>query len=224
MNMNGPEQPQAFFMFRTFVTLSLFILAAPVWAENCRAVVNGSDVVVVEANFPSFTDEVKTRERLLNWPSRKWNKAWGTPPACNSGVLFDYLATTVPEDDITGYCLNETDEDGYVLIPGERNFRGLCKKTVCERVNATRDETVDLTASIARSARDKVTQPGGATAIAHKSGAMILSGSASALAANLSTAGTTVGAALATPAAMAAVGVTVLSVGGAVYMCSGGEE
>ncbi|MDF1727147.1 MAG: hypothetical protein P1U53_05280 [Sulfitobacter sp.] len=207
-------------MFRTLLPFLLLTLSAPAWAENCRATVNGSDVVVVEENFPTFEDEVNTRERLLNWPSRKWNKAWGTPPACNSGVLFDYLATTVPENDITGYCLSTT-EAGYVLIPGERNYRGLCRKTACERVNATKDETVALTASIARSAKEEVTKPGGATAIAHKSGAMILSGSASALAANIGTAGSTVATALATPAVAAAVGVTVLSVGGAVYLCSG---
>ena len=65
------------------------------------------------------------------------------------------------------------------------------------------------------------TDPAAAVAVAHKSGAMILSGSASTLITNLSTTSSTVVTALSTPAALTAVGVSVLAVGGAVYMCSG---
>ncbi|UOA31475.1 hypothetical protein DSM110093_01240 [Sulfitobacter sp. DSM 110093] len=210
-----------------FVTLALSLsafLASPASAERCRAVVNGAEVVVEAENFANFADEVGTRERLMNWPARKWSNLWGTPPACNSGVLFDYLATSVPLDQINGYCLTATDENGYFLIPGERNYRGYCRKTFCERVNTTKEETVDIGKSIARSAVDTVSQPENLRAVAHKSGAFILTGGASALSANLATTGTTLATALSTPAALAATGVSVVAVGGAVYMCSGGEE
>lgn len=205
-------------MYRHFALLILLSLAVPAAADRCRAFVNGSEIVVDEQNFPTFADEVKRRENLLGWPARQWNRAWGSPAACNSGVLFDYLATTVPENDIKPYCLSET-VDGFVLVPGERNFRGLCRKTVCDRVNATADETVALSKSIARSAAETVTRPDTAVAIAHKSGALILSGSASALAADIGATGSTLVTALSAPTAAAAVGLTVLTVGGAVYLC-----
>ncbi|MFG6606728.1 hypothetical protein [Sulfitobacter sp. 1A10444] len=50
------------------------LTAAPASAERCRAEVNGAEVVVEAENFANFAEEVGTRERLLNWPARKWSK------------------------------------------------------------------------------------------------------------------------------------------------------
>ncbi|QFT60261.1 hypothetical protein FIU94_15645 [Sulfitobacter sp. THAF37] len=211
-------------MIRSSLVLLFLISATAANAERCRAFVNGSEVVIEAENFATFADTVKTREKLLNWPSAKWNRAWGSPPACLSGVLYDYLATTVPDNQIDGYCLTKDDQTGYFLVPGERNFRGLCRSTVCERVNTTKAETVALSKSIASSAVATVTDPAAAVAVAHKSGAMILSGSASTLIANVGNTSSAVVTALSTPAALTAVGVSVLAVGGAVYMCSGDAE
>jgi hypothetical protein len=136
-------------------------------------------------------------------------------------VLYDYLATTVPDNQIEGYCLTQDDKTGFFLVPGERNFRGLCRTTVCERVNTTKAETLAVTKSIANAALTTVTGPAAAVAVAHKSGAMILSGSASTLITNLNATSSAVVTALSTPAALTAVGVSVLAVGGAVYMCNG---
>ncbi|TMM54929.1 hypothetical protein [Sulfitobacter sabulilitoris] len=190
-------------------------------AAQCRAAVNGGDVVIEADNFATFAEDVKTREKLLNWPTRTWNRAWGAPEPCDSGVLFDYLATTVPDADIDGYCLTRSDENGYFLIPGDRNFQGLCKKTFCERVNTTKQEGRDVAASIAGSVAANAREAG-ISAIRHGSGAMILSGSASSVTASLGTAGSTALAALSTPAVLAAAGVSVVAVGGAVYVCRGG--
>ncbi|OAN79312.1 hypothetical protein A8B82_07940 [Sulfitobacter sp. EhC04] len=211
-------------MLRLFLSLLLVLYASAATAERCRAMVNGSEVVIEADNFATFAEDVKTREKLLNWPSAKWNRAWGTPPACLSGVLYDYLATTVPDNQIDGYCLTQDDKTGFFLVPGERNFRGLCRTTVCQRVNTTKAETVAVTRSIANTAVATVTDPAAAIAVAHKSGAMILSGSAGTLISNIGSTSSTVVTALSTPAALAAVGVSVLAVGGAVYMCSGAEE
>ncbi len=208
-------------MLRPFLALLLMMSASAATAERCRAVVNGSEVVIEADNFATFAEDVKTREKLMRWPSARWNRAWGTPPACLSGVLYDYLATTVPDNQIEGYCLTQDDKTGFFLVPGERNFRGLCRTTVCERVNTTRAETLAVTKSIANAALTTVTDPAAAVAVAHKSGAMILSGSASTLITNLNATSSTVVTALSTPAALTAVGVSVLAVGGAVYMCSG---
>lgn len=205
-----------------FMLVFIFVsFASHASAERCSALVNGSEIVVDSENFSTFADDVKRREKLLNWPSRKWNNAWGSPTACNSGVLYDYLATTVPTDEIADYCLTSADETGYFLIPGPRNFRGLCSKTVCERVNTTVDETAAISKSIALGAVQTVTEPGAARAIAHKSGALILSGSVGTITTNLGTTGSALMAALSTPAVVAAAGVSVLAVGGTVYMCRG---
>ena len=206
-------------MLRPLLALIFISVGTLVSAERCRALVKGSEIVVDSENFTTFSEDVKRREKVLNWPSRKWNKAWGSPPACNSGVLYDYLATTVPTEEIADYCLTSTDGFGYFLIPGPRNFRGLCRKTVCERVNTTVDETAEISKSIALGAAQTITEPGAARAIAHKSGALILSGSAGTITTNLGTTGSTLLTALSTPAALAAVGVSVLAVGGTVYMC-----
>lgn len=200
--------------------LFLCLLPAAAMADRCRAVVNGSEIVVEEENFSSFSDQVGTAEKLLSWPSRRWDKTWGTPPACRSGVIYDYLASTVAPEGIEGYCLSHDEEAGYVLAPGERNFRGLCKKTICERVDSTAQETAAVTATLARSALATAREPDQLRAVMHQSGALILSGSASTISATLGNAGTGLMTALSTPAALTAVGVSVLAVGGAVYMCS----
>ncbi|MFD2738613.1 hypothetical protein ACFSUD_03425 [Sulfitobacter aestuarii] len=214
-------------MFRLLMMLMLLtpgpaLAEETAQSERCRAMVNGSEVVVEEDRFATFADEVKRREKLRNWPSRRWNKTWGIPPACDSGVLYDYLATTIPTEEIDGYCLTSNAEQGYFLVPGNRNYRGMCKKTICERVNTTAEETAEITRDLTRSTLQSATNPENLRAVAHKSGALILSGTASSLSTSLSAAGATLMTALSTPAALAAVGVSVVAVGGAVYMCSDG--
>ena len=208
------------FATRFAIMLAVLTAAVPAQADQCRAMINGDEVVVEAENFATFAEDVKHRERLLNWPSRTWSRAWGKPVACDSGVLLDYLATTVPDDDINGYCLTETKEDGYFLIPGERNFQGMCKTTLCEKVNTTKDQSVAVAGSITREIAEDV-GAAGVNAIKHGSGALMLSGSAASISPTLSTAGTATMTALSSPAVLAAAGVTVVAVGGAVYMCSG---
>ncbi len=209
-------------MLRFLATAAVACVAMQAQADQCRAFVNGDEVIVEAENFQTFAEEVKRREKLLNWPSRTWNRTWGTPVACDSGVLYDYLATTVPEEDITGYCLTETKENGYFLVPGERNFRGLCKTTFCEKVNTTKQEGINIaatmTAAVASNARTA-----GLNAIKHGSGAMILTGSASSVSTSLGSAGSAALTTLSTPAVLGAAAVSVVAVGGAVYMCSGDE-
>jgi hypothetical protein len=211
-------------MSRTLIlAATLACTALPAWADQCRAFVNGEEVVVEAENFQTFSEEVKRRERLLSWPSRTWNRTWGAPVACDSGVLYDYLATTVPDDDITGYCLVSTEDNGYVLAPGERNFRGMCKTTLCEKVNTTKEQGKQVAATMAGVAAQNAREAG-MSAIKHGTGAMIMTGSASSLTTSLGTAGTSVMTALSTPAVLGAAAVSVVAVGGAVYMCSGAED
>lgn len=210
-------------MYRTAAAVTLLFLAAPAMADQCRAFVNGDEVIVEADNFQTFAEDVKRREKLLNWPSRTWNRAWGAPVACDSGVLYDYLATTIPDDDIQGYCLTESPESGFFLVPGERNFRGTCKKTFCEKVNTTKEQGLAVASSMTATLASNV-KTAGLNAIMHGSGAMIMTGSASSISTSLGTAGSSTLTALSAPAVLGAAAVSVVAVGGAVYMCSGSDE
>lgn len=204
--------------------LALLVLsaAAPAWAENqrCLSTVNGSPVVI--EYDPATAQPVTRRERLLGWPSRTWNRTWGEPPACDSGVVIAQLGQTLAADEITGYCLAGDPGDGtFLLVPGERNFRGRCRRTACERVNAAADDAVAASGTVARAVADVATGRSDSrlAAVAHSSGAAILTGNAGALGTALSGIGSSAMAVLTAPAAMAAAAVSVVTIGGAVYVC-----
>lgn len=199
---------------------ALFATASALPAQEadpnlCQATVNETEVIVDRSLVDS---EITRREALLAWPDKAINRWRGTLPTCNSAELISHLAGTVPAEEIDGYCLATSETGEYVLLPGPRNYRGLCRKTTCERVNATRDDAVAMTGSVARGVRDVATHPG-TKAVTHGSGAMILSGTGASITTTLSTAGSTALTALTAPVALTAAAVTVVAVGGALYVC-----
>ena len=204
------------------VLVLLALAASPAAAETrrCLATVNGSEVSI--DYDPALTEPVSRRERLLGWPGRTWDRAWGAPPACDSALTILYLAQSLPGEEIDGYCLARDGEtDSFLLVPGERGFRGRCTKTTCERVNDVREDAVTASAKVARTVADVAT---GRTdsrigAVAHSSGAAILSGNAGPVSAALSGIGPTVVAVLTAPATLAAAAVSVVTIGGVVYVC-----
>jgi hypothetical protein len=133
-----------------------------------------------------------------------------------------FLATTMRLDQTEGYCLAQDDAQGWLLVPGARNFRGRCTRTVCDRVNILADGMAALGTAMLGLAtgREIETDADAVTAVAHGTGAVLVSGRASAVAASLGQAGAALGTALATPSAAAGTAVTVIGVGGAVYLCS----
>jgi hypothetical protein len=133
-----------------------------------------------------------------------------------------FLATTMRLDQTEGYCLAQDEAQGWLLVPGVRNFRGRCTRTVCDRVNVVAGGATSVGQSILGLATGREVATGGeaVTAVAHGTGAYLLTGRASAVATALGQAGASVAATLGTPAALGATAVTVVAVGGAVYMCS----
>jgi hypothetical protein len=85
----------------------------------------------------------------------------------------------------------------------------------CERVNASA-ETAMAIASYGATAAGQAAL----NTVTHGSGAVILSGSGSAVAGNLGTFGTSVASVLSAPGTLAAAAVTVVAVGGLVYVCA----
>lgn len=201
------------------LALTLAFLAGPVLAQDraCIARVNHLDIVIAPGAILADPDP-SFRERLLTWPGNLWNRAWGQPVTCDSETTIAYLAGILALDEVDSHCLAEApDEDGWLLIPGERNFRGRCQRTICDRVNATAESGADLARSITRLAtgEDVDSLGDGITALASTSGAMLLTGRSSVIMAALGQGAEALLAAFSAPTAA----VTVMAVGGAVYMC-----
>ena len=205
---------------RLFLAFILVIVAGAAQAQSCAAHVNAQELIVVPeaVGAPS----AGLRERLRMWPSRTWDRAWGERVQCDSATIIHFLATTMRLDQTEGYCLAEDDRHGWLLVPGARNYRGRCTKTVCDRVNVVADgmEILGTTMMSLAAGRRVSSDTDAVTAVAHGTGAVLVSGQAPAVAASLGQSAATLGAALSVPAAAGAAAVTVIGVGGVFYLCS----
>ena len=205
-------------MLKTF-TLAAALLASPALAEDyCRVTLNSYEILIDRDTLDQSAPGL--RERLGRWPTAPIDRLRGRDPACDSETLISYLSLNVPEEDIAGYCLLPDPEFGYLLAPGERDYRGRCTQTTCDRVNTAREGAV----GVAGTATDLITRRDSdqsrTEAVVHASGAAILTGSAGSILASLGTgASTAVTAALAAPVVAGAAAVSVVAVGGAVWLC-----
>ncbi|SEN77082.1 hypothetical protein SAMN04489859_101624 [Paracoccus alcaliphilus] len=108
---------------------------------------------------------------------------------------------------------------------GEANAYGICNspsRSACERVNDSKNAAMAIAGFTGGTVAGTVgaTSTAGVTVVAHSSGAAILTGSSGYIAGTLGTIGTTALGVLTGPVAMAAAAVSVVVVGGAVYVCS----
>jgi len=207
-------------MRRTILPFLLTVLASPLAAQNaaCTARVDGQDVVIAPGAMVDGSG-AGLRERLTSWPSRGWDRVWGNPRSCDSGVLIAFLAGIegMTEDEADDLCLAELPEDqGYLLVPGERNFRGLCRVTICDRVVMASNDTEAVTGRI--DALASAVLPDGIEGTVRGSGAVLLSGNAGIASQLLGPAVSPEIAGLLTSPQTA---VTVMAVGGLVYYCGG---
>jgi hypothetical protein len=205
---------------RLLLAILLAALPGAALAQSCVARVNAQELILVPQAMDAPSPGL--RERLLMWPSRRWDRAWGERVTCDSAAVMHFLATTMRLDQTEGYCLASDEAEGWLLVPGEANFRGRCTRTACDRVQAAAGAATAVGGSILGLATGRQVASGAdaVTAVAHGTGAYLLTGRASAVATALGQAGASVAATLGTPAALGAGAVTVMAVGGAVYMCS----
>ncbi|CAM4053008.1 hypothetical protein [Palleronia rufa] len=209
-------------MTRIVLLAFLAVAALPARAQDvCRADINSTELMIDR-------DALKTgrpglRERLGNWPTRGFDRLRGKAPVCDSETLIAFLSEEVDAEDISGYCLAPDPTLGYILAPGARDYRGRCAKTTCDRVNAARDGAVAVAGTATDIATKRSAGQSRTRAVLHASGASILTGSAASILTSLGTgASTAVTAALAAPAVAGAAAVSLVAVGGAVYLCSDG--
>lgn len=208
---------------RALAALLFFITATTAAAQEraCIARVNGLEIAIAPGAILAEPDP-GLRERLLAWPGNLWNRAWGNPVACDSETTIAYLAGVLALDEVDAHCLAEAPGDeGWLLVPGERNFRGRCRVTACERVNTAASEGADIARAVTRAATgEEVDSLGeGVRAFASASGAVLLTGRSSLVLAALGQGAEALAAALAGPAVAGAAAVTVMTAGGAVWLC-----
>lgn len=195
-------------------------IPAKAQTRDCVARVDHLDVVIAAGTVSA--DDASLRERLLGWPGRQWDRARGTPPACDSAVTIAFHGAILALDDAENMCLARDPADhGYILVPGTRNYRGRCARTACERVNMLRDDGFALAASIGGlvTGREIDSPTDGLAAVAQSTGAMLLTGQSGFLIEALGQGATALGSALSAPAVATAAAVTVVAVGGVVYVC-----
>ena len=200
--------------------LSVFAATAA-HADVCDIRVNAMDLPVDSEQFSAEDTTPTRRERMLAWPNQRLSRLRGNIPPCPSNVTLTFLAELEGLPDTDGYCMAEGDADtGWLLIPGERNFRGRCSVSACERVVGTAADLQGLTTTITQFAYGERTSDD-TTSVAHASGALLMSASRTALQRTLKTgASTALAAAMSSPSAIAATALTVTVVGGTVWLCS----
>lgn len=209
-------------MFFTLVS------AAAADTARCRASVNGQERLIEYDTDIDFGTQRSLRERLTALPGRSWSRAWGEPVACDSRVLFAFLAVELPPEEVEGWCLaTDPDDAGWLLVPGERGASSRCSVAVCDRITAAASEAAGAAAHIGAMALGAQPQedPEEGRSLMHSTGAAVMRGSARYLAANIvqgsGTLASGLGTAMAAPAAIGAAAASVVVVGGAVYYCSG---
>ncbi|MDH2327519.1 hypothetical protein QCN27_11645 [Cereibacter sp. SYSU M97828] len=143
---------------------------------------------------------------------------------CPGYVTLRHLTPDLTDAQRSPFCL-QWDEGAQTYAgyaEGPRDAYLACRKpsrSFCERVNASVGASRQV-AGLAAQTADTVATINGATAAVHPGGAVVLSGATSAVSGAIGTAGTAASAALATPVGLAAAAVSVVAVGGALYVCS----
>ncbi len=203
-------------MLKTLTVAALFF-STPAFASVCQTTVEGIDLQIDNETVTVSPAPATRRERLLNFPARSFDWVTGDIRQCDSHEVFAFLTEI---EDVSDMCLQTTDADtGYLLVPGDRNFRGRCSGGgVCEKVNGTKEVLSSATGAVVGT----VLGTGDSTLskVTHSSGAVLLSGTGASISSTLGTAATSAAGVMYAPVALTAAAVTAVAVGGAVYVCS----
>jgi hypothetical protein len=207
-----------------FASILLMLTVIPARAEEdrtCTARINGDEIEVdYSLYYDDYIENTTFREIFLaNWDG-----------GCPSYVVLATLTPELTASERAAFCLEHDDEAGYYtsFAPGERDAYGKCKTDgkFCQTVNATKEEALAIvglgTGAVGGTAL--ATSAAGVTAVAHSSGAVILTGTSGYIAGTLGTAAASVVSVLTAPAVIAGTVVSVVAVGGAVYVCNDTEQ
>lgn len=209
------------------MTLAAFALCGtlPAMADEvaCLTSIGGEKrPLVYDPDEPNVRANITLRERTFGGPDGIECPGFVTLNAILKGMDPDITyAEQAP------FCLqfDEQRQTYTGVAVGDRTARLLCRKpskTLCQRVNATRDTALAVAGFTAKVATggNSAAKAAGISAVAEASGVTILSGTAGALTNAAASAGSGVAAALAAPGVLAATAVTVVVAGGALYACA----
>ncbi|WP_422000033.1 hypothetical protein [Roseovarius mucosus] len=186
----------------------------------CRTSING------EKKWVIFEDTVES-DLYSNYSFREIFLGGTENIDCPAYISLQILTPELSGAQRGPFCL-EYDEQMDSIIgfsEGERDAYLICKEPtvpVCERVNNSKDAALALAGTFGGAVVGTNTATGvaGVSAVSHSSGALILTGNAGYIAGTLGTVGSSLVALLTAPATLAAAGVTLVVVGGAVYVCA----
>ncbi|WP_435170569.1 hypothetical protein [Falsirhodobacter sp. 1013] len=198
------------------VLLFLFPASAMAEAQSCTTSVKGQ---LINLFFEPDDEQVGANK------SRReaWLGGWGKLD-CPSYVTLRHLTPDLTDDQRQAFCLQwDNAANTYAgYAEGARDAYLRCRaprRTFCERVN-TSVQTSKEVAGLADAPKGTETVGEGVQTVTRPGGAVVLSGAGAAVQQTIAGASTTAGAALATPIGLAAAAVSVVAVGGAVYLCS----
>lgn len=200
------------------LALLLFLIPGSALAEaqSCTTSVTGQRVTLFFEADDEQVDANRTRREA-------WLGGWGEID-CPSYVTLRHLTPDLTDEQRQPFCLFWDKEAGTYAgyAEGPRDAYLRCRaprRTFCERVN-TSVQTSMAVAGLADAPEGTEGLVGGVQAVTRPGGAVVLSGAGAAVQQTIASASTTAGAALATPIGLAAAAVSVVAVGGAVYLCS----
>jgi hypothetical protein len=171
---------------------------------ECRAKINGAEATL---SYDRDADVYASfREHRLNWR--------GT---CPGAVVIAHMMPELSAAERAPFCaVYDSRADEYrAVAEGARDAYGRCARPsrACRIVNATKREALEI------GALGVGVATAGVTAARDRAGVLVLTGQAGAVAGALETAGGSVVTALSAPGILAGAAVSVVAVGGAVYLC-----
>jgi hypothetical protein len=206
---------------KRYLVFILFIAGSVnVFAEEvaCTTKVNG---VVEPLSYDLDEDAL-----YANYSFREIFFGGSADNTCPAFIALRHLTPELTDQERSAFCLQFDDEtDSYTGISqGERDAYLNCKapsRSLCERVNASKDAAIAIAGFGAGATTGASVASGaaGVTAVAHSSGAMILTGSSGYIAGTLGSIGAGAVAVLTSPVTITGALVSVVAVGGAVYVC-----
>lgn len=185
---------------------------------ECTTKVNG----VVE----SLSYDLDEDELYLNYSFREIFFGGSADNTCPAFITLRHLTPELTDQERSAFCLQFDDEtDSYTgMSQGERDAYLNCRtpsRSFCERVNASKDAAITIAGfgAGATTGVSVATGAAGVTAVAHSSGAIILTGSSGYIAGTLGSIGAGAVAVLTSPVTLTGALVSVVAIGGAVYVC-----
>lgn len=199
-----------------FLVATLLALPSASWALECTTSIVGKQVKINYEKDQEFRSRAGIRDRVVsNWRH-----------LCPGYAVLRHMTPNLTNKQRELFCLNYDEKTrGYIgLSRGERDGYWQCTSpnSLCESINTSKEEAMAIAGALAGTAAGAtaVSTGAGISAVAHSSGAMILTGSAGYMAGTLGSASATLLGVLTAPATASAAVITIAAFGSAVYVCS----